>query len=171
MAVGSRAGGELSRAEGEELCRNEMADMIDLNYAAELANKLLVRAKEDELITSFEKEFLDRVRSAFICNVEDVAVGDFREKACLRSGMRVYVSGGPGRSGSKLEGLLKADIKGMCSKAGLIFESKFLKKTGIEVLALADLSNVGGGSFEKARKWSIPVISWEELVDWAESQA
>lgn len=148
---------------------DRIPDLIDHDKAASLVNVLLERAKEDKIITAFEKDFLDRLKTAFKCRLEDVSVGDFREKVSLKSGMRVYVSGGPGSSGSKLEGLVKADIKAMCSHAGLIFKSKFQKKTKIDVLAVADLSNVGAGSFEKARKWSIPVISWEELVDWAGS--
>ena len=60
-------------------------------------------------------------------------------------------------------------IKEMCSHTELIFESQFQKKTNIDVLAIADPSNVTGGSYGKASRWGIPVISWEELVAWAES--
>lgn len=147
-----------------------IAHLIDKNDSDCPANILLERAKEDRIVTQFEKEFLERLEKVFRLDLEDLSVGDFREKVSLSPGMRVYVSGGPGKSGSSLEGLQKAEIKKMCKDSGLIFESKFLKKTGIEVLALADLSNVKGGSFEKARKWQVPAISWEELVAWATSQ-
>jgi hypothetical protein len=85
--------------------------------------------------------------------------------------MRVYISGGPGRSGSALEGLRKEDIKQMCGHTELICELRnFQKKSNFDVVALADPSNVTGGSYGKASRWGIPVISWEELVEWANAQ-
>lgn len=140
------------------------------HQASRLGEVLLQRAKDDQIVTAFEKDFLQRAQAVLGCSLGDVPVGDFRERVSLGPGMRVYVSGGPGRSGSVLEGLRKEQIKEMCCRAGLIFEDQFQKKTGIQVLAVADLGNVAGGSFEKARRWGIPVISWEELVEWSVSQ-
>ena len=56
----------------------------------------------------------------------------------------------------------------MCEHTELFFDAQFLKKSNIGVLAIADLSNVTGGSYRKASSWGIPVISWEELVEWAQ---
>ena len=147
----------------------EIAELVDLSDATALADLLVVRAKEDKIITDYERDFLARIQGTFRCSLEAVRVGDFRVKITLKPGMRVYVSGGPGRSGSVLEGLKKEGIKQMCGHTGLIFESPFLKTFNIDVLAIADPSNVTGGSFGKASRWGIPVISWEELVAWADS--
>jgi ATP-dependent DNA helicase PIF1 len=143
---------------------------VALEQAARLGDVLLQRAKDDQIVTAFEKNFLQRAQAVLGCPLGDVPVGDFREKVALERGTRVYVSGGPGRSGSALEGLRKEQIKEMCHHTGLIFENQFQKKTGIQVVAVADLGNVAGGSFGKARRWGIPVISWEELVEWSVAQ-
>ena len=149
----------------------EIADLVDPSDAAVLADLLVARVKEDKIITDYERDFLARIQATFRCSLEAVSVGDFREKVTLEPGMRVYISGGPGRSGSALEGLRKEDIKEMCGHTELICELRnFQKKSNIDVVALADLSNVTGGSYGKASRWGIPVISWEELVEWANAQ-
>lgn len=147
----------------------ELADLVDPIQAAALGELLVARVKEDRLVTDYERDFLTRVQATLRCTLESVRVGNFREKVTLETGMRVYISGGPAPSGSVLEGLRKEDIEQMCSHTELIFEPDFLKKTNIEVLAIADPSNVTGGSYVKAIRWGIPIISWEELVAWAES--
>jgi hypothetical protein len=162
--------GVISRPESpSQISAGTIGFPVKHDQAVRLGEVLLQRAKEDQIVTAFEKDFLQRAQTVLGCSLGDVPVGDFREKVSLEPGMRVYVSGGPGRSGSTLEGLRKERIKEMCRDAGLIFEDKFQKKTGIQVLAVADLGNVTGGSFDKARRWGIPVISWEELVEWAGS--
>lgn len=147
----------------------ELVGLVDPVQAAAIGELLVARVKEDKLITDYERDFLARVQATLRCSLESVRVGNFREKVTLEPGMRVYISGGPAPSGSVLEGLRKEDIKEMCSHTELIFESQFQKKTNIDVLAIADPSNVTGGSYGKASRWGIPVISWEELVAWAES--
>ena len=150
-------------------CLESLEDSVDESQASELGSLLVARVKADHIVTEGEQEFLERIQIAFRCRLESMCVGDFREKIVMKRGMRVYVSGGPGRSGSDLEGLRKDDIKEMCGHADLIFESEFQKQTHIDVLAIADPSNVTGGSYKKAGRWGIPVISWEELVEWAQS--
>ena len=149
----------------------ELADLIDPIQAVALGELLVARVKEDRLVTDYEKDFLARVQATLRCSMESVRVGNFREKVTLETGMRVYISGGPAPSGSVLEGLRKDDIKEMCGHTELICELRnFQKKSNIDVVALADLSNVTGGSYRKASRWGIPIISWEELVEWANAQ-
>lgn len=136
--------------------------------ATALGESLRARIQADEIVSPAEVAFLQRFQAAYGFGQAKITEGDFRDKVTLEPGMRVYVSGGPGRCGSVLEGLRKQDIKKRCEHAGLVFVSQFLKSANVDVLAVADLSNVDGGSYEKARKWDIPVVSWEELVEWAE---
>lgn len=136
--------------------------------AKALSEVLRTRIQEDKIVSPAELAFLERFQTTFDCGAEVLAEGDFREKVTLGPGMRVYVSGGPGPYGSVLQGVRKQDIKERCSHAGLVFVPQFLQKAKVDVLAMADLSNVDGGSYEKARRWGIPIVSWEELVRWAE---
>jgi ATP-dependent DNA helicase PIF1 len=139
--------------------------------AAALGATLAQKACADKIVDGEESEFLRNFEAFFECNVGVSAAGDFRAPFRIEEGMLVYLSGGPGPSGSRVEGLKKPAMRKLCAGSGLRFSKTFLERDGVELLAVAGLSNVDGGSYQKAVRWKIDICSWEELLDWVDGKS
>jgi hypothetical protein len=131
---------------------------------------LLLKAEKDRLISATEAAFVNRFSAALaISTSNSVVEQDCRAKATFRKGMKIYLSGGPGKAGSPCEGMSKEDMRDRCARAGIIFLDELRKKDSPDAVIVADLSTEGG-SRQKADRWDIPVMSWEELLKWVENK-
>jgi ATP-dependent DNA helicase PIF1 len=127
---------------------------------------LLAKAEKDRRVAADEAALLNRFSEVFGLGMEPVAESDSRVRTEFRSGMKVYLSGGPGKAGSACEGLSKEDVETKCERTGVVFLHVLRKKDHPDAVVVADLSTEGG-SRAKAERWGIPVMSWEELLEWA----
>ena len=131
---------------------------------------LLLKAEKDRLISVTEADFVNRFSSVLaVSSSISVVEQDCRAKATFRKGMKIYLSGGPGKAGSPCEGMSKEDMRDRSSRAGIIFLNELRKKDSPDAVVVADLSTEGG-SRQKADRWAIPVMSWEELLQWVQGQ-
>ena len=135
-----------------------------------MRTRLRTKAERDQRVSKEEAAFINRFCEAFDLATEATVVeSDTRRTAQFRSGMRIYLSGGPGKAGTPCEGMSKDDVKERCGNAGVIFLADFLKKDSPDALVVADLSTEGK-KCGSAYRWRIPVMSWEELLEWADAQ-
>jgi hypothetical protein len=133
----------------------------------ELRDILVQKAEKDGRVSASEIEFVRRYCEVSKTAMPCMAEGDYRSRVTFEPGMRVYLSGGPGKAGSACEGMSKTDIQDLCKHTGLTFFTKGMrKKDAYDAVVVADLSTEGG-SRVKADRWGIPVMSWEELLEWA----
>ncbi len=127
---------------------------------------LLLKAEKDRLISATEADFVNRFSEVLAVSTSTCVVEqDCRAKATFRKGMKIYLSGGPGKAGSPCEGMSKEDMRDRCAHAGLVFLGELRKKDNPDAVVVADLSTEGG-SRRKADRWEVPVMSWEELLLW-----
>lgn len=168
LAVGLLAEGtRRSLAEAQELLRSSG---IEETHREALRDNLVQKAEKDRLVSASELNFLRRY-----CEVSEIPMpalveGDYRRRISLSQGMSVYLSGGPGKAGSACEGMRKEELQDLCRHTGLIFfTSNMRKKDNYDAVVVADLSSEGG-SRTKADRWGIPVMSWDELLEWAGEQ-
>jgi hypothetical protein len=164
MATGLIAqGGATDVANAKKIIRHFA---VSAARAEEMWAALLRKAEKDRCISADEVALLKTFREAAGLSSEVISEADSRLRTQFRAGMKIYLSGGPGRAGSACEGMSKEDIRKRCEQAGLVFLDQIRKKDGLDAVVVADLSTEGG-SRAKAERWDIPVMSWDELLDWA----
>lgn len=140
------------------------------SQAEEMRARLLRKAESDRRLSGDEVALLARFSEATGLAPETLSETDWRVRTQFRRGMKVYLSGGPGKAGSICEGLSKADIQERCAHTGLVFGTNSMRKRdGYEAVVAADLSSQGK-SVRDAVNWGIPVMCWEELLEWADQQ-
>jgi len=168
LAIGLLAEGtQSSMAEAKGLLHG--SGIADTNREA-LRDRLVQKAEKDRLIEASELQFLVRLSEASGISMPALVEGDYRHRISFSRGMRVYLSGGPGKAGSACEGMRKEELQDLCDHTGLIFfTSNMRKKDNYDAVVVADLSSEGG-SRTKADRWGIPVMSWDELLEWARCQ-
>ncbi len=138
---------------------------VPSDQLANLRAVLLSKAEKDRRVCANEVALLERFSDATGLAADAVKEVDTRKRLVFRKGMRVYLSGGPGKAGSACEGMSKEDIRTICRGSGLVFMDQFRKKDRLDAVVVADLSTEGG-SCAKAERWDIAVMSWEELLEW-----
>ena len=143
---------------------------VTVGQAERMRATLLAKAEKDRRVAADEVALLNRFCEVVGLAVEPMAESDSRLRTKFQSGMKVYLSGGPGKAGSACEGLSKEDVEGMCERTGIVFLHQLRKKDHPDAVVVADLSTEGG-SRAKAERWGIPVMSWEELLEWASTAA
>ena len=165
IAIGMVAhGASASIAQAKKILRHESIAAVS---AEEVRLRFVAKAEKDQRVSSEEAGFVNRLGVLFGTPLEDTLFEkDFRITAAFRRGMKVYLSGGPGKAGSPCEGMSKDDVRNLCGKAGLVFLDDFRKGDKPDALIVADLSTQGGNRI-KADRWKVPVMSWEELLQWA----
>jgi hypothetical protein len=127
------------------------------------------KAEKDQCISADESWLLNRFSEEFELGKETVFETDNRLRTHFRDGMKIYLSGGPGKAGSKCEGMSKEDVRSRCENRGLIFLEKFRQRDKPDAVVVADLSTEGRSRAD-AQRWGIPIMSWEELLNWATSE-
>jgi hypothetical protein len=143
---------------------------VGASQAERMRAALLTKAEKDRRVSAEEVALLNRFCEVAGLAAEPVSEMDSRVRTQFRAGMKVYLSGGPGKAGSACEGLTKEDVESKCDGTGVVFMQEIRKKDCIDAVVVADLSTEGG-SRAKAERWGIPVMSWEELLDWAATAA
>lgn len=160
-------GGDKELAIARKLIRDAGVTCVQ---AERMRATLLAKAEKDRRVAPDEVALLNRFCEVVGIAVEPVGESDTRIRVEFRSGMKVYLSGGPGKAGSVCEGLSKEDVENRCGRSGVVFLHQLRKKDHPDAVVVADLSTEGG-SRAKAERWGIAVMSWEELLAWAASAA
>jgi ATP-dependent DNA helicase PIF1 len=146
------------------------AARISAAQAEVLRESLLCKANKDRRVSADEVSVLKRFCETTGVVMDAISETDSRLRTTFRRGMKIYLSGGPGKAGTRCEGLSKADVEARCEHTGLVIvTSDMRKKDGYDAVVVADLSTEGK-TRAKAERWEIPVMCWEELLDWAEEQ-
>ena len=155
-------------ADATEELKNILDDNIaPLDSVEAMRTRLLTKAERDRQVSAEEAAFINRFCQLVGNASEDTVIeADKRAKACFRKGMRVYLSGGPCKARSPCEGMSKDDMKERCARTGIVFLKRFLKKYNPDALVVADLCTEGKNC-NNAHRWRIPVMAWEELLQWA----
>jgi ATP-dependent DNA helicase PIF1 len=147
------------------------ASAVSAAHTEAMRDKLLDKAGRDHRVSADELSFIARFCRASAIAIPAVTERDDRGRVVFRAGMRVYLSGGPGKAGSACEGLSKADLIEKCGHTGLeFFTTGMRKKDNYDAVVVADLSTEGK-SRANAERWGIPVMSWEELLEWATAKS
>jgi len=141
-----------------------------VTQAEDMRARLVRKAESDRRVTADEVALLKRFSEATGLAAAAITETDCRVRTQFRRGMKIYLSGGPGKAGSICEGLSKADIQERCADSGLVIGTSSMRKgDGYEVIVVADLSTQGK-NLANAERWGMPVMSWEELLEWADLQ-
>jgi len=158
-------GSEVAAAKARAVLASEQASSPRIEA---MRATLLLKAEKDRLISATEADFVNRFSAVLAVSTSNSVVEqDCRAKATFRKGMKIYLSGGPGKAGSPCEGMSKEDIRDRCARVELVFLDDLRKKDSPDAVVVADLSTEGG-SRQKAYRWGIPVMSWEELLQWVD---
>ena len=166
LAIGLFAENKKSQEEAEKLLSNSGASKDDFEKMRILLQE---KAEQDQQKTSEEVLLLNWFcKAALLTEQSPYAEEDLRTQTEFREGMKVYLSGGPGKAGTRCEGMEKSDMRAICDQYGIIHDKEnFAKKRNYDALVVADLSSEGSNR-KKAVRWGVPVMSWEELIQWGE---
>lgn len=156
---------ESAVAQARHLLRDEP---VSEATAEAMRARLMAKAEKDRLVSAKEADFVNRFSSALLlASSPTVNEKDCRTRTNFRKGMKIYLSGGPGKAGSPCEGMSKEDMRARCADANIFFLTELRKKDNPDAVVVADLSTEGG-SRQKAERWGIPLMSWEELLRWTQ---
>ena len=131
---------------------------------------LQIKAEQDQQKTSEEVLLLNWLcKAALLTEQSPYAEEDLRTRTEFQEGMKVYLSGGPGKAGTRCEGMEKSDMRAFCDQHGIVNDQEnFAKKRNYDALVVAALSSEGSNR-KKAVRWGVPVMSWEELIEWGKN--
>ena len=154
----------------EELLEAFRVSRVDCeDFALRLFDSLVAKAEADDEITQAESVELESYIEVWGLSRTPPRAINNRAHVEIRTGMRVCLTGKTVSVNHPCHGWSKGDVMAKATPRGLEFTENVTKKNGPDIVALLDISQESNKA-EKARKWGIPIVTWKDIVDWADDQ-
>ena len=138
----------------------ESARIVDLHQG--YLDNFIQAALRDGVVTSAEREMIDKVAFAFGLNatIPEMPSQFSSNEFSLGAGKKICFTGTAVTASNKP--INRAELEALASKVGLFPVSSVTKK-GCDILVAADEASMSGKT-QKAREWGITVISVEKFI-------